>query len=114
LLTRAENAKAYGGVLFDMAYASTYNQTNTFSKLLDLNENLVRKLGFTDFLKQQQDYKKRYIASRMESNGEAGKVNVSQSTYKLVNQEFSFKHRGKISAKNVGEIDMYFVDEQIN
>jgi len=64
LLTRAENAKAYGGVLFDMAYASTYNQTNTFSKLLDLNENLVRKLGFTDFLKQQQDYKKRYIDAK--------------------------------------------------
>ena len=50
------------------------------------------------------------IASRMESNGEAGKVNVSQSTYCLLNDNFKFEHRGKIYARNVGDIDMYFVE----
>jgi adenylate cyclase len=50
------------------------------------------------------------IASRMESNGEAGKVNISQSTYQLISEQFECVHRGKISAKNVGEIDMYFVN----
>lgn len=54
------------------------------------------------------------IASRMESNGEAGKVNISDSTYQLVKDEFSFEYRGKISAKNVGDIDMYFVDKSIH
>ncbi len=49
------------------------------------------------------------IASRMESSGEAGKVNISASTYELVKGEFSCVHRGKIQAKNKGEIDMYFV-----
>ncbi len=49
-------------------------------------------------------------ASRMESSGETGKVNISQFTYELVKDKFYFKHRGKIMAKNKGEIDMYFVE----
>jgi class 3 adenylate cyclase len=53
------------------------------------------------------------IASRMESSGEAGKVNISGSTYELVKSKFKCIHRGKIQAKNKGEIDMYFVTEII-
>ncbi|MEO6490540.1 MAG: adenylate/guanylate cyclase domain-containing protein [Ferruginibacter sp.] len=53
------------------------------------------------------------IASRMESNGAAGQVNISTSTYELVKHEFVCSHRGKIHAKNVGEIDMYFVESEI-
>lgn len=49
-------------------------------------------------------------ASRMESSGEAGKINISGSTYALVKDQFNCIHRGKISAKNKGEIDMYFVE----
>ncbi|WP_430896630.1 MULTISPECIES: adenylate/guanylate cyclase domain-containing protein [unclassified Paraflavitalea] len=49
------------------------------------------------------------IASRMESNGAPGQVNISESTYELVKHEFICTYRGKISAKNIGEIDMYFV-----
>ena len=50
-------------------------------------------------------------ASRMESSGEAGKVNVSQTTYVLLegHQEFVFESRGKIAAKGKGELEMYFV-----
>jgi adenylate cyclase len=50
------------------------------------------------------------IASRMESSGEAGKVNVSGATYELVKDKFNCKYRGKVLAKNKGEIDMYFVE----
>ena len=50
------------------------------------------------------------IASRMESSGEAGKVNISESTYQLVKNDFTCFHRGKIQAKNKGEIDMYYVE----
>ncbi len=50
------------------------------------------------------------IASRMESSGETGKVNISGTTYELVKDKFTCTHRGKISAKNKGEIDMYFVE----
>ncbi|MDE3251200.1 MAG: tetratricopeptide repeat protein [Bacteroidota bacterium] len=50
------------------------------------------------------------IASRMESNGEPGRVNISSTTYESIRHHYNCTHRGKISAKNVGEIDMYFVD----
>lgn len=53
------------------------------------------------------------IASRMESNGEPGKINLSSATYELVKDKFKCTYRGKISAKNIGEIDMYFVEHEI-
>ncbi len=49
-------------------------------------------------------------ASRMESSGIPGKVNISGSTYALVKDRFECTHRGKITAKNKGEIDMYIVE----
>jgi adenylate cyclase len=52
-------------------------------------------------------------ASRMESSGTPGKVNISGDTYKLVKDLFTCVHRGKIQAKNKGEIDMYFVESEI-
>ncbi len=48
-------------------------------------------------------------ASRMESSGEAGEVNISGATHELVKQYFECTHRGQIQAKNKGAIDMYFV-----
>jgi class 3 adenylate cyclase len=51
-------------------------------------------------------------ASRMESSGEVGKVNISGTTYALVKDKFSCVHRGKVQAKGKGEIDMYFVELQ--
>ncbi len=53
------------------------------------------------------------IASRMESSGETGKVNISGNTYEIVKDKFVCLHRGKIKAKNKGMIDMYFVEEAI-
>ena len=53
-------------------------------------------------------------ASRMESSGEAGKVNISGTTYEFVKDKFLCTHRGKISAKNKGEIDMYFVEDEFS
>ena len=50
------------------------------------------------------------IAARMESSGEPGKVNISGSTHELVKDKFNCIYRGKIQAKNKGEIDMYFVE----
>jgi len=50
-------------------------------------------------------------ASRMESSGAPGKVNISSTTYALVKDKFQCEHRGKVSAKGKGEIDMYFVEK---
>jgi len=53
-------------------------------------------------------------ASRMESSGAPGKVNISSTTYELVKDKFQCEHRGKVSAKGKGEIDMYFVEKLEN
>jgi class 3 adenylate cyclase len=50
------------------------------------------------------------IASRMESSGEPGRVNISAYVYDLVRGVFDCEYRGKVAAKGKGEIDMYFVD----
>lgn len=50
------------------------------------------------------------VASRMESNSEVDKINISGFTYALVKDQFNCVYRGKIAAKNRGEIDMYFVE----
>jgi class 3 adenylate cyclase len=50
------------------------------------------------------------VASRMESSGAPGKVNISGDTYELVKDIFTCEYRGKVKAKNKGEIDMYFVE----
>ena len=49
------------------------------------------------------------VASRMETGGEVGKVNISSATYNYVKNDFEFEHRGKVNAKNYGDINMYFV-----
>nr|MBP6697335.1 adenylate/guanylate cyclase domain-containing protein [Flavobacteriales bacterium] len=74
------------------------------------------------------------IASRMESSGEVGQVNISESTYALVKhvvvssqlsgtggqlttdnrQLFVFTPRGKVQAKGKGEMEMYFVQLSAN
>lgn len=49
-------------------------------------------------------------ASRIESAGEAGKINISSSTYELIKNDFTCHSRGKIFAKGKGELEMYFVE----
>lgn len=49
------------------------------------------------------------LASRMESSGSPGKLNVSHSTWRLVRRYVNSEHRGPIQAKNKGEVDMYFI-----
>jgi class 3 adenylate cyclase len=71
-------------------------------------------------------------ASRMESSGVVGQVNISESTYRAVNGEWSvanggsdhsptpihhspafvFTPRGKVQAKGKGEMEMYFVQRR--
>lgn len=51
-------------------------------------------------------------ASRMESSGEVGHVNISEATYALVKDAtgLTFTPRGKVQAKGKGEMEMYFVE----
>jgi len=48
-------------------------------------------------------------ASRMESSGEAGKINISGHTYEMIKEFFICEYRGRMPVKYKGDIDMYFV-----
>ena len=48
-------------------------------------------------------------ASRMESSGEAGKINISGTTYEFVKEYFTCDYRGRMPVKYKGDLDMYFV-----
>ena len=49
------------------------------------------------------------IASRMESNSEPGRINISEDTYKVVKNDFECEYRGELAVKNRGELKMYFI-----
>jgi len=48
-------------------------------------------------------------AARMEQNSEPGKINVTETTYELIREQFTCSFRGEINAKNKGALKMYFV-----
>jgi class 3 adenylate cyclase len=50
------------------------------------------------------------MASRMESNGMPGSVNLSAYTYDLVRHDVDCAYRGKIDVKGKGIVDMYYVE----
>lgn len=50
------------------------------------------------------------VAARIEQAGEGGRINISGATYAIIKDNFQCVYRGKIAAKNKGEIDMYYVE----
>lgn len=53
-------------------------------------------------------------ASRMESSGEPGKINISETTYEILKADaaYTFEPRGKLDVKGKGKMDMYFVSKK--
>jgi adenylate cyclase len=49
------------------------------------------------------------IASRMESMSTPGRVNISETTYQQIKDEFACEYRGEIEVKNRGPLKMYFL-----
>lgn len=49
------------------------------------------------------------VASRMESYGEPGKINISAATKSLIQDDFNTEFRGEIEIKNRGSVGMYFI-----
>lgn len=49
------------------------------------------------------------IASRMESSGATGRINVSETTYMLTRDRFDFEPRGKIAIKHKPDMNAFFV-----
>jgi len=50
------------------------------------------------------------MASRMESQGEAGRVQVSAPMYERPVEEFAFEPRGIVEIKGKGPMETYFLN----
>ncbi|MCO6490943.1 MAG: hypothetical protein J5I98_21175 [Phaeodactylibacter sp.] len=50
------------------------------------------------------------LAARMETSGEAGKVNISGATYELVRTLFQCSYHGRYTETDGEDIDMYYVE----
>jgi guanylate cyclase len=52
------------------------------------------------------------IASRMESHGVAGKIQIARPTYELINRDFICEPHGAIQVKGKGEMETWFLMEE--
>lgn len=48
-------------------------------------------------------------ASRMETNGIPGKIQVTENVYTLLNNDYDFEYRGKVKCKGIGDVAAYFL-----
>lgn len=52
------------------------------------------------------------IASRMESHGIPGQIQVTDFTYELLQQKYHFQYRGMIQVKGKGEMATYLLNDR--
>jgi len=52
------------------------------------------------------------LAARMESLSEPMKITVSERTYELIKDEFSFEERGEMDVKGFGAMNLYFLESE--
>jgi class 3 adenylate cyclase len=48
-------------------------------------------------------------ASRMESSGIAGKIQITRETFELIQDEFTCEPRGKVMVKGKGELETWYL-----
>ena len=53
------------------------------------------------------------LAARMEENSEANEINISKSTFDLIKDYYICVPRGKLNAKNKGQVEMFFVKSSL-
>jgi guanylate cyclase len=53
-------------------------------------------------------------ASRMESHGSGGFIQVTEDTYNLIKNDFNCESRGKVNVKGKGEISVWYVTDKLS
>ncbi len=97
-----------------MQHRKTLFGDNTFSVRLGINTGSV-VAGIVGVTKYAYDIwgDAVNIAARMEQCSEDGKINISETTYALIKNKYECSYRGKIEAKNKGNVDMYYLLEPV-
>jgi guanylate cyclase len=52
------------------------------------------------------------IASRMESHGHSGTIQITEATYRLISERFDCSPQGKIQVKGKGEMNIWYVERE--
>ena len=53
-------------------------------------------------------------ASRMESHGSGGFIQITEDTYNLIKDDFNCEPRGKVNVKGKGEINVWYVTDKLS
>jgi class 3 adenylate cyclase/HAMP domain-containing protein len=119
-LPRKDHAEAIANMALDMqAVMTQFKSQSTFSQLQGQGQFQIRigintgsvvagVIGIKKFIYDLWGDAVN-IASRMESSGEAGRIQVTEATYKLLKDQYQFEPRGVISVKGRGEMKTYWL-----
>lgn len=110
---RSDHAQAIANLAMDMQQAVTrfnIEQNQSFSIRIGINTGPVVAgvIGLKRFIYDLWGDTVN-IASRMESQGVAGVIQVSEATYECLKQQYLFQKRGVIQVKGKGEMTTYFL-----
>jgi class 3 adenylate cyclase len=53
------------------------------------------------------------LACRLESTGEAGKIQIAESTYERLKHKYQFEKKHSLDAKRLGEVSAYWLGDRI-
>jgi len=53
------------------------------------------------------------LACRLESTGEAGKIQIAESTYERLKHKYPFENKHRVDAKGHGDLSAYWLDKPI-
>ena len=109
---------AYGTVTLGGIKTLTFDGTGTYIFSTIKNSGTANKFVCAGASYTWSSFNGGHIVSGQNAlnpvvNGGPGKVNISASTFEQIKHKYQCTHRGKIYAKNVGDVDMYFVDKEI-
>jgi hypothetical protein len=107
------DVKVLKGVVYislsdNMLYKSgDYNISERAGETLSKIAKIIKDYGAYDIWGDSVN-----TAARMEQNSEHFKINISQSTYDIVKDNFQCTYRGELEAKNKGKLKMYFAESK--
>ena len=113
-LVRSDHAEAVAAMALEMQQAISHCQWNNGSPLnlrIGINTGgpvVAAVIGLKKFVYDVWGDAVN-IASRMESQGEAGRIQVTTSTYEKLKQQFCFEERGPLFVKGKGEMVTYWL-----